>query len=78
MNTITVFHPQQPSINGGKTVFDGENVEYVLLEDGGLRVKNWVTPRETGHAVFASGQWAYVCHSRPVSVSATTNGGNDV
>ena len=65
MKKITVFHPQNSHINQGHTDFCGELLGYSRLEDGSLLIKDWRTNDEQGTAVFARGQWAYVCESKP-------------
>lgn len=62
---ITVYHPANSHINGGHTVFNGDHIEHSLLEDGALVIRNWSTETERGHAIFAKGEWAYICDSRP-------------
>jgi hypothetical protein len=65
MTKITVFHPANSHINGGSTVFSGDLIEHSTLETGELVIRNWRTHTEQGHAIFARGEWAYVCESRP-------------
>lgn len=62
---ITVHHPMLPT-NGGHTVFEGPDLDYRVEEGGTLRIIKWVTRSEQGDALFAAGQWAFVCRSRGI------------
>jgi hypothetical protein len=57
---ITVFHTPI-SGNGDNTVFTGPDLEYCMEEDGALRIIKWETSTQKGDALFAPGQWTYVC-----------------
>ncbi len=65
MNKITVYHPMNPTVNNGSTLFTGEFLRYAKRDDGSLYISNWQTPTEEGDACFAKDQWAYVCASSP-------------
>lgn len=62
---ISVYHHMNP-VNGGHTEFSGPEVDYRVEGDGALRVIKWVTHTQTGDALFAPGQWSYVCRSKPL------------
>lgn len=64
MKKITVFHPQL-QVNGGYTVFEGDDVTFQTDTDGTLIIQNWTSASEKGNAIFAPGQWGYVCTSSP-------------
>lgn len=64
MPKITVFHPQL-QVNGGHTVFQGDDVGFEIADDGVLKITHWETLTEVGYASFAPGQWGYVCASSP-------------
>lgn len=63
---ITVFHREIPG-NGSRTMFEGKDIEFLVLEDGSLSVIRWRTTTQVGRALFAPGQWVYVCQSRDLT-----------
>lgn len=63
MTEITVYHISIPGV-GEKSVFIGESMEYRMDSDGSLRVLRFVTGAQMGDALFAPGQWTYVCRSK--------------
>lgn len=64
MPTITVFHPKNTHINNGHTEFKGEGLIYSVNDNGELYLLKWETLTQTGQAVFARGEWAYLCFSK--------------
>lgn len=62
MKTITIFH--SASSDRVKTVFNGEQITHELGDDGVLFINNWQTDTERGYALFAKGEWAFVCQSQ--------------
>ena len=61
---IVVFHSPIAG-NGDQTVFNGPDLEYRMEEGGALRIIRWATDTQKGDALFAPGQWVYVCRSEP-------------
>lgn len=64
MPKITVFHPPIPPIPPGNkdyTEFTGEGLYCFIKEGGTLFIKQWETEIARGDAIFAPGQWTYMC-----------------
>lgn len=62
---IVVYHSQNFQIKQVYTEFHGELVRYNIGDNGDLYISDWLTESAQGHAIFARGQWAYVCVSTP-------------